>query len=122
MIAVIFEALPVPGKQEDYFAMAAQLRPVLEKTAGFISIERFQSTADPARLLSLSFWEDEAAVAKWRNTELHRHAQDMGRSSIFADYRLRIAHVVRDYGMHDRAEAPQDSIHYHHKTISNERP
>lgn len=32
-----------------------------------------------------------------------------GRSGIFADYRLRVAGVVRDYGMHDRTQAPSDS-------------
>ena len=115
MIAVIFEAIPEKEKWDIYFDMAAQLRPELEKIAGFISIERFQSVSNPAKVLSLSFWKDEESIAAWRNLEMHRHAQHAGRQSIFSDYRLRIAHVVRDYGMNDREQAPADSLHFHTK-------
>jgi len=109
MIAVIFEALPVKGKYNDYLDFAAQLKPELSKIEGFISIERFQSINDPAKLLSLSFWRDEQSVIQWRNMELHRNAQKEGRESIFNDYRLRVANVSRDYSMNNRREAPTDS-------------
>ncbi|MBZ9799674.1 antibiotic biosynthesis monooxygenase family protein [Mesorhizobium sp. ES1-4] len=109
MIAVIFEVQPAPGRREAYLGIAADLRPLLEGVDGFISIERFQSLADPNRILSLSFWRDEEAVKAWRNTEEHRQAQKAGRGGIFAGYRLRIAHVVRDYGLTERDEAPADS-------------
>jgi heme-degrading monooxygenase HmoA len=109
MIAVIFEVAPAAGRGGDYLAMAAELKPVLQTLDGFISVERFQSLADPARLLSLSFWRDEAAVTAWRTHAAHREAQAAGRRGALADYRLRIAHVVRDYGMTARAEAPPDS-------------
>lgn len=113
MIAVIFEVVPHEAEKDQYFTIAANLRPELEKIPGFISIERFQSISDPAKILSLSFWKDEESIAKWRNLELHRQAQVKGRESIFKDYHLRIAHVLRDYGMFDRAEAPADSkVHY----------
>ena len=107
MIAVIFEV--EPRDAEAYFARAADLRPLLDEIDGFVSIERFQSLSDPTRVLSLSFWRDEEAVAQWRNLEAHRAAQAEGRAHIFRDYRLRIAAVVRDYGMRDRTQAPQDS-------------
>lgn len=107
MIAVIFEV--EPNDAQAYFDLAAQLRPLLDDIDGFISIERFQSLSDPARVLSLSFWCDEAAVAAWRNLEPHRVAQTQGRAHIFRDYRLRIAEVVRDYGMNERVQAPADS-------------
>ena len=113
MIAVIFEAVPVEGKRDLYFDIAAQLRPELNKIDGFISIERFQSVADPRKVLSLSFWKDEESVKQWRNVEMHRHAQAAGRESVFADYRLRVAQVLRDYGMNERAEAPADSKAIH---------
>ncbi|PLP59458.1 antibiotic biosynthesis monooxygenase [Mesorhizobium loti] len=113
MIAVIFEVTPAEGKRDAYLGMAANLRPLLDGTDGFISIERFQSLTDPARVLSLSFWRDEEAVREWRNSEDHRQAQKAGRSGIFSDYRLRIAHVVRDYGMFERAEVPADSRKVH---------
>jgi len=109
VIAVIFEVEPAEGKRDAYLGIAANLRPLLDGIDGFISIERFQSLADPKRILSLSFWRDEEAVRAWRNTEEHRQAQQAGRGGIFAGYRLRIAHVVRDYGLTQRDEAPADS-------------
>jgi heme-degrading monooxygenase HmoA len=113
MIAVIFEVLPREGQRDAYLAAAASLRPALEAIDGFISIERFQSLTQPAKLLSLSFWRDEDAVREWRNVEDHRGMQRAGREHIFADYHLRIASVVRDYGMNDRAQAPDDSRSAH---------
>ncbi|MBX6376541.1 MAG: antibiotic biosynthesis monooxygenase [Acetobacteraceae bacterium] len=110
MIAVIFEVEPAEGRCEEYLDHAARLRPELEKMPGFISVERFRSITDPAKLLSLSFWEDEAAVARWRNHPAHRETQAAGRAGIFAGYRLRVAAVLRDYGMEERREqAPEDS-------------
>ncbi len=106
---MIFEVEPHAAHREDYFRIAAELRPLLDEIDGFISIERFQSLSEEGRILSLSFWRDEAAVAQWRTLEAHRVAQAQGRASIFKDYRLRIAHVVRDYGMSERGEAPDDS-------------
>jgi len=113
MLAVIFEVIPAAGRKEQYLELAAQLRPELEKIDGFISVERFASLTDESKLLSLSFWRDEEAVRRWRNLASHREAQALGRSGVFADYRLRIASVVRDYGMTDRAQAPQDSRSAH---------
>jgi heme-degrading monooxygenase HmoA len=108
-VAVIFEVRMKQNKQADYLDTAAALRPLLEREDGFLSIERFQSLSDPDKLLSLSLWRDEAAVAAWRAREQHRAAQARGRREIFADYRLRVAQVLRDYGMFDRAQAPADS-------------
>jgi heme-degrading monooxygenase HmoA len=113
MIAVIFEALPHPDKKGAYLDAAALLRPQLEKMEGFISIERFESLVTPGKILSLSFWEDEEAVRRWRNVDAHRKIQAQGRQRIFADYRLRVAQVLRDYGLNDRAQAPEDSRHVH---------
>lgn len=113
MIAVIFEVLPAKGQIENYMSMAAALRPELEQMDGFISIERFQSLVTPGKILSLSFWRDEQAVMAWRCHGKHRRTQAMGRTGTFAGYRLRVAHVLRDYGMTDRAEAPDDSVIYH---------
>ena len=109
MIAVIFEVEPAPGQRDTYLNLAARLKPLLEQVDGFISVERFQSITNPDKMLSLSFFRDEEAVKAWRNLEQHRGAQRVGRDRAFADYRLRIAHVVRDYGMTNRDEAPTDS-------------
>jgi heme-degrading monooxygenase HmoA len=113
MIAVIFELMPADGRAQEYLDTAAVLRPVLDHVDGFISIERFQSLSTPGKILSLSFWRDEDAVALWRKTEAHRMAQAAGRGGVFRDYRLRVASVLRDYGMADRAQAPIDSVRFH---------
>jgi heme-degrading monooxygenase HmoA len=109
MIAVIFEVWPHADHRSDYFDIAADLRPHLQEIDGFISVERFESLTEKGKILSLSFWRDEAAVARWRNLEKHRAAQAKGRGGIFQNYRLRVAHVLRDYGMERREEAPNDS-------------
>ena len=113
MHAVIFEVWPKEEGRQEYLDIAAALRPTLEQMDGFISIERFQSLADPGKVLSLSFWRDDAAIAEWRRVEAHRMAQAKGRGQLFRDYRLRIAAVVRDYGMDVRAQAPSDSRERH---------
>ena len=113
MIAVIFEVQPHPQHQSDYLATAAALRPLLEQMDGFISIERFESLSTPGKILSLSFWRDEEAVKQWRSLGEHRAAQATGRASIFADYRLRVAAVIRDYGMFEREQVPGDSRQVH---------
>jgi heme-degrading monooxygenase HmoA len=109
MIAVIFEVWPADGRKDEYLDLAAALKPTLQGIEGFISVERFQSLTDPSKLLSLSFFRDEAAVQQWRNVQAHRTAQAHGRDGVFRDYRLRIAGVMRDYGLHERDEAPTDS-------------
>ena len=113
MIAVIFEVWPAQGRKDEYLAIAASLRDELERIDGFISVERFQSMTDPNKLLSLSFWRDEQAVTRWRGQLHHRESQAQGRAGIFADYRLRVAAVLRDYGLTDRATAPEDSKRVH---------
>ncbi len=110
MIAVIFEVEPAAGQMDAYLDHAAALRPVLEQMPGFLSVERFRSLTNPDKLLSLSFWADEAAIGNWRTNPEHRAAQHAGRHGVFAGYRLRVAHVLRDYGMdHNRDQAPADS-------------
>lgn len=109
MIAVIFEVEPHAAHQQAYLDMAAELKSQLNEMDGFISIERFQSLSDPSKLLSLSFWRDETAVAQWRNTKEHRAAQRQGRQTIFSNYRIRIAAVMRDYGLTERKQTPSDS-------------
>ena len=113
MIAVIFEVEPQAGKEDKYLGIAGELRPLVDEIDGFISIERFESLTQPGKILSLSFWRDEEAITEWRNITEHREAQRKGRESIFSDYRLRIAAVSRDYGMHQRGETPQDSRRMH---------
>lgn len=113
MIAAIFEVVPRPERRKDYLDAAARLRSELETADGFVSIERFESLGQPGKILSLSFWRDEDAVSRWRNAGMHREYQAAGRDGIFSDYRLRVASVIRDYGMGDRAEAPADSRQAH---------
>ena len=113
MIAVIFEVEPQAGKKQQYLDIAAGLKPILEEIDGFISVERFQSLTNDRKLLSLSFFRDEKAISQWRSMQQHRNAQSAGRETVFENYRLRIAGVIRDYGMHERDEAPVDSREVH---------
>jgi heme-degrading monooxygenase HmoA len=113
MVAVIFEVWPAEGRRQEYLDLAAALRPRLEQIDGFISVERFESLYEPGKILSLSFFRDEAAVARWRAVEEHRMAQAKGRAGIFRDYRLRVAGVIRDYARFDRGQVPDDSRTLH---------
>lgn len=113
MIAVIFEFTPAEGRFQDYMDLVARLKPELERAEGFISIERFESITAPGKYVSLQFWRDEECVRKWRNLREHREAQKKGRAGIFGSYRLRIASVIRDYSMSERAQAPADSLAVH---------
>lgn len=113
MIAVIFEVMPHPDRKADYLEMAAQMRPLVDEIDGFISVERFQSLTNPDKLLSLSFFRDEEAIENWRRLSKHRAAQSAGRAGMFTDYHLRIARVIRDYGLFDRTQAPSDSKDAH---------
>lgn len=101
MLAVIFEVEMIPGRGDDYFELAGRLRPELEKIDGFISVERFQSVSNEGKYVSLSFWRDEKAVRTWREHAEHRVAQARGKKEIFADFRIRVAEVVRDYSLVD---------------------
>lgn len=107
MFVVVFEVQPKPGREQEYLDLAASLRPEVEQIEGFISVERFQSLATPGKLVSISYWQDEAAVKRWREHTRHHLAQLTGRGQIFADYRITVAEVERQYGMFERAEAPQ---------------
>ena len=109
MMAVIFEVWPASGRKEDYLKLAASLRSEVEKIDGFLSVERFESLYEEGKLLSLQFWRDDAAIGAWRRQLDHRRAQALG-PSMFANYRLRIAEVVRDYGPNDRLQAPSDTV------------
>ena len=113
MIAVIFEVIPTREGKEEYLEIAASLREHLNNIPGFLSIERFQSLTNPEKLLSLSFWEDEKAIAEWRNLEEHRQAQSKGRQRLFKEYRIRVSNITRDYSMTSRHEAPVDSKKVH---------
>jgi heme-degrading monooxygenase HmoA len=108
-LAVLFEVTPLPGRAQRYFDIAAALRPALDGIDGFISVERFESLARPGTYLSLSWWRDETAIAAWRGMACHRAGQREGRDAVFADYRIRVVGTLRDYGMHDRAQAPPDA-------------
>ena len=113
MIAVIFEVEPEEGMTGPYLEMAAKMRALVETVSGFISVERFESITNPGKLLSLSFWENEAALENWRQMAEHRAAQTAGRNRMFKGYRLKVVSVMRDYGKNDRDDAPADSRALH---------
>ncbi len=113
MIGIIFEVWPKAEYKEDYLSLAAEMRSLLEEIDGFVSVERFESLTEPGKLLSISFFEDEEAVARWRNTIEHRKAQALGRNQFFGKYRIRVVNTLRDYTKEQRDQVPQDSIEAH---------
>jgi heme-degrading monooxygenase HmoA len=104
MIVVVFQVTMREGQERRYFDLAAALRPELEGVEGFLSVERFESLTTPGKYVSLSFWRDEAAVTRWRSRSAHQVAQELGKREIFADFRISVAEVVRDYTLADRTE------------------
>jgi heme-degrading monooxygenase HmoA len=110
MIAVIFESWPRSGRGHTYLEMGASMMELVEGFDGFISIERFESVVEPGKFVALSFWRDEEAITAWRNVTEHRRIQNGSRKGVFDDYRLRVATVTRDYSMHNRTQAPADSV------------
>jgi heme-degrading monooxygenase HmoA len=102
VVIVVFQVEMNEGRQGEYFDAAAALRPELQKIDGFLSVERFESLSTSGRFLSLSFWRDAAAVAAWRCHAEHQAAQVRGKTEIFADFRISVAEVMRDYRLADR--------------------
>ena len=102
MMVVVFQVTMRAGRTQDYFDLAAALRPELEQIDGFLSVERFQSLAEPGKYVSLSFWRDEAAIEAWRSQRRHQAAQAQGKREIFTDFRISVAEIVRDYQLADR--------------------
>jgi heme-degrading monooxygenase HmoA len=98
------------GLPDTYLDMAARLRPLLAQIDGFCR-SNDSSLTQPGKLLSLSFWRDERLPpgARSKPTAARRGR----RRALFKDYRLRIATVQRDYGLNERAQAPQDSRQVH---------
>jgi heme-degrading monooxygenase HmoA len=99
MHVVIFEVEPTDSGMECYLEIANKLKEELQTITGFISIERFQSLNNPKKLLSLSTWSNDTAITNWRNQSSHKSAQKKGRSSLFENYRIRVAAVIRDYNL-----------------------
>jgi len=88
MIAVISEVWPHADRRGDYFALSDELRPLLQQLDGFLSVERFESTADPGKSVSLSFWRDEQSLKAWRDLKQHRLVMAKGRSGILRDWQV----------------------------------
>jgi heme-degrading monooxygenase HmoA len=96
MFVVLFEVQPKPEQWERYLQLAALLRPELIEIRGFIDNERYASERADGRLLSLSSWEDEKALIRWRTHARHHEVQRRGRCEVFKDYHLRVGEVLSD--------------------------
>lgn len=107
MILVLFEVVIRPEHKEAYLELAAGLKADLEASPGFIRSERFSSLSQEGKILSLSVWEDEAAVALWRQQTEHRFCQKQGREFMFESYQITVASKLRSYSLTDRTEAAQ---------------
>ena len=106
MIIVILEGIPRDGKMEEYLALAPKYNEHLKTFDGFISNERFQSCADPNKVLSISMWRDEESIRRFRQLEIHIQDERSGREDLFREYRIYLATVFRNYSLLDRKDAP----------------
>ncbi|HUB12579.1 MAG TPA: antibiotic biosynthesis monooxygenase family protein [Acetobacteraceae bacterium] len=107
MFAVIFEVQPKADRWQDYLELAAQLRPELLRVEGFIDNERFRSTRNEGRVLSLSIWEDEKALIRWRTNAGHHGVQEQGRFAVFEDYHLRVGEITADTDLPPGTRLPE---------------
>jgi heme-degrading monooxygenase HmoA len=96
MFIVLFEVQPKKSEWERYLELAGWLRPKLEQIPGFLENERYESERTEGRVLSLSLWESEKALIRWRVHAEHHGVQEQGRFEVFDDYHLRIGEVVGD--------------------------
>jgi len=110
MFAVIFEVQPKAGRWQDYLDLAATLRPELVQMPGFIDNERFQSLKTAGRVLSLSIWQDEKALIRWRTHAGHHGVQEQGRFAVFEDYHLRVGEIVADTGAPPGVRLPEQRL------------
>ena len=100
MHVVIFEFTPHEVVATDrYFELAGELRSEIEKQPGFISVQRFEHVQEKGHFVSISTWENEAAIRNWKANLIHQKAQHEGKTSLFRDYRIRVAEVIRDYAL-----------------------
>ncbi|MBA3408225.1 MAG: antibiotic biosynthesis monooxygenase [Solirubrobacterales bacterium] len=107
MFAVLFEVQPKASEWDRYLELAGTLRPELVRIPGFLHNERYRSERTEGRLLSLSLWEDEKALVRWRTHGLHHEVQGKGRFEVFEDYHLRVGEVVTDSEL---GELPQTHL------------
>lgn len=98
MFAIVFEVHPAAGRKDEYLGLAAHLKPMLEESDGFLSVERFESRRRAGWILSLSLWRDEKSVVRWRSHGEHHAIQLHGRAEVFSDYHLRVGEVTADTG------------------------
>lgn len=64
------------------------------QSPGYLGIESARSGLG----ITVSYWEDEAAIASWKNNLQHLAAQKLGIDKWYADYHIRVARVERAYG------------------------
>ena len=98
LFAVIFEVEPNGARHQDYLDIAGRLRPLLLDMPGFLMNERFRSRSRPGVLLSVSLWDDEKALIRWRTVETHHRGQEEGRGGVLSDYHLRVGEVTSGTG------------------------
>jgi len=97
VIVAIIEFRIRPGAEPLYAQWAEKLHARVHEIEGFLSVERFESRTRPGTWLSLSYWRDAEALAAWRRDADHIKGMAAGKRDVFADYRIVVATVERDY-------------------------
>jgi heme-degrading monooxygenase HmoA len=99
--AVVFTSVP-SDSQEGYTATAAAMAELAIGQPGYLGAE----SAHDSIGITVSYWRDEDAARAWKEVAAHVVAQHRGKQSWYADYRVRVATVTRDYGLADGKRSP----------------
>ena len=96
MFSVLFEVHPKPDQWDAYLGYVKMLRPELEQVEGFVDNIQYRSLNREGWILSLSNWQDEKAVVRWRTKMRHHEVQELGRGEVLLDYHLRVGQITLD--------------------------
>lgn len=91
--AVIFTSILTEG-DNGYGEMADRMMELAAQQPGFLGVESARQHVG----ITVSYWSSLEAISHWKQNSEHLVAQKYGRSQWYADFRIRISKVERDYG------------------------
>ena len=93
--AVIFTSNRTEGDR-GYGSMAQKMVELAAQQPGFLGVESVRDEHGVG--ITVSYWSSEEAIRNWKAHTEHLAAQTTGQRTWYADYRVRVARVERDYG------------------------
>lgn len=93
MYAVIFKA-EINELDGSYSQMASQMRELAINKYG---CAEFVSVTEGKQEISISYWESQEQIRKWKQDAKHLVAQELGASKWYKSYRVQVVTIVREY-------------------------